>query len=59
MTLVEQTGVAMRLLIDGDICRRDGMHARQRVHCVVSLADALEARKPAGRGRTAGGGRAA
>ncbi len=37
MTRVEQTGVAMRLLIDGYICRREGMHARQRVHGLISL----------------------
>lgn len=37
MTRVEQTGVAMRFLIDGDVCRRDGMHARQRVHGLIAL----------------------
>ena len=37
MARVEQTGVAMRLLIDGDVCKRDGMHARQRVHGLISL----------------------
>ncbi len=36
MTRGEQTGVAMRILIDGDICRREGMHARQRVHGLIS-----------------------
>jgi len=37
MTRVEQTGVAMRHLIDGDVCKRDGIHARQRVHGLISL----------------------
>jgi hypothetical protein len=37
MTRVEQTGVAMRLLIDGDIYWREGMQARQRVHGLISL----------------------
>jgi hypothetical protein len=36
MTRVDQTGVTMRLLIDGDGCRRDGTHARQRVHGLIS-----------------------
>lgn len=37
MTRGEQTGVAMRLLIDGDVCKRDGMHVRQRVYGLISL----------------------
>jgi hypothetical protein len=37
MARVEQTGVAMRLLIDDDICKRDGMRARRRVHGLISL----------------------
>ncbi|MGY3549608.1 hypothetical protein ACVWZ4_004974 [Bradyrhizobium sp. USDA 4472] len=36
MTRVEQTGVTMWFLIDGDRRRRDGMHARQRVHGLIS-----------------------
>jgi hypothetical protein len=37
MTRVEQIGVAIRLQIDGDVCKRHGMHARQRVHRFISL----------------------
>jgi hypothetical protein len=37
MTRIEQTGVAMRLLIDDDVCKRDGMHARRRLHGLISL----------------------
>ena len=37
MMRVEQTGLPMGLLIDSDACRRDGMHARQRVHGFISL----------------------
>ena len=36
MTRVGQTGVAIRVLIDGDICKKDGMHARRRVHGLIS-----------------------
>jgi hypothetical protein len=35
MTHVEQTGIAMRVLIDSDVCRREGMHARQHVHGLI------------------------
>jgi len=37
MTRVEQTGAAMGGLIDGDVRKRDGMHARQRVHGPIYL----------------------
>ena len=37
MTRIVQTSVAMRLLIDDDVCKRDGMHARRRVHGLISL----------------------
>jgi hypothetical protein len=44
MTRVGQTGVAIRVLIDGDVCKKDGTHARQRVHGLISLC--LMRRKP-------------
>jgi hypothetical protein len=35
MMRIEQIGVAMRLLIDNDVCKRDGMHVRRRVHGLI------------------------
>jgi hypothetical protein len=34
---VGQTGMAMRVTIDGNVCKKDGTHTRQRVHGLISL----------------------